>query len=131
VDNTFEAKLFCLLFHALPIRRAGDRKMMEIRQPLKALPGMVGGVYGEVQKFPLRREAVRGRSETACGLRFCPEVRDCGLILGGMLYQTPVELDDCGTADVVAPESVVAPVAEVEFTKEGVVENIGIARGTN
>jgi hypothetical protein len=104
---------------------------MEIHQPLKTFPAMLGGVYGEIQKFPFRREAVSRRSKTACGLRFCPKVGDCVLILRGMLYKTPVELDDRGTADVVAPESVVAPVAEVEFAKEGVVEDIGIARGTN
>jgi|SRR5215469_1834995 len=130
-DNTFEAELFCLFFNALPVGRGGGRKMMEIHQPLETLPAMVRGMYSEVQKFPFRREAVSGSSKTARGSRFCPEVGDCLLILRGMLDKTPVELDVRGTADVIAPESVVAPVAEVEFTKEGVVEEVRIAGGTN
>jgi hypothetical protein len=92
---------------------------------------MVRGVYGEIQKLPFRRDAESRCSKTARGLGFCPEVGDCLLILRGMLYKTPVELDDCGTADVVAPESVVAPIAEVEFAKEAVVENVGVPCGTN
>src|SRR5215469_9075468 len=57
-DNTFTAELFCFFFNPLPIRRPGDRKMMEIHQPLKTLPAVVRGVYSKIQKFPFRREAV-------------------------------------------------------------------------
>jgi len=130
-DNTFNTELFCLLFNALPVRWGCDRKLMEIHQPLKTFPAMVRGVYGEIKKFPFHREAVSGHSKIPRRLRFCPEVSDCVSILRGMLYKAPMELDDCRTADVVAPETVVTPVAKLEFTKERVHEDVGIACGTN
>src|SRR5215469_17517552 len=130
-DNIFKTELFCFFFNAPPVRRASDRKMMEIYQPLKTFPAMVRGVYGEIEKFPFRREAVSRHSKTLRRLHFCPEVSDCVSILRGMLYQAPMELDHCRTAEVVAPESVVTPATDVEFTKEGIIKDVRIAGGTN
>jgi len=48
-----------------------------------------------------------------------------------MLYKAPMELDDCRTADAVTPKTVMTPVAKVEFSKERVLEDVGIACGTN
>src|SRR5215469_2844248 len=130
-DNSFNTELFCLLFNAPPVRRGGDRKLMEIHKPLKTFPAVVRGVYGEIKKFPFRREAVSGHSKTPSRLRFCPEVSHRVSILRGKLYKAPMELDDCRTADVVAPETVVTPIAKIELTEERVLEDVGIACGTN
>src|SRR4029079_4045479 len=97
----------------------------------EAPPLVIGSMYAQIQKLPLRRQLSGRCSKEIAASSFVPQIGYSSSISRRVLYPLPMELDQAGVPGELALKRVVAPVSEVELTKEIFAENVRVSRGPN